>query len=104
MKGSWKSTARRPRLRYPGPSLFARLPSVSLPLGDTTDRMMHHLPVASFRCAARLSVAILAWLLAAPALPAALQISPATISLDSPETTQQLLVTGGTPAAPIDLT
>jgi hypothetical protein len=48
--------------------------------------------------------AVLAWLLSAAAAPAALRVEPGRVVLDSPETTQQLLATGGPPAAPVDWT
>lgn len=48
----------------------------------------------------RWSVAVLLWLLSVSALPAAVRVSPALVVLDSPETTQQLLVTDGV----VDLT
>src|SRR5262245_47650908 len=52
---------------------------------------MHYLPGTSLRWPS----AVLVWLLSAPALPAALRVSPAAVVLDSPETTQQLLVLDG---------
>jgi hypothetical protein len=42
----------------------------------------------------RTFAAVAVWLLWAAVLPAAFQVSPAKVILDSPETTQQLLVTG----------
>jgi hypothetical protein len=63
---------------------------------DTTERMMHH--------HVRTLASVAVWLVSAAILPAAFQVSPAKVILDSPETTQQLLVTGGTAAAPLDLT
>src|SRR4051794_26232545 len=52
----------------------------------------------------RIVASVAVWLLNAALLPAALQVSPTKVILDSPETTQQLIVTGGTAAAPLDLT
>src|SRR5437660_1027754 len=69
--------------------------------------MMHYQTQHS-SAALRLPILLVAWLLSTtPDLsaqargPAALQVSPAKIVLDSPETTQQLLVTGD---GPLDLT
>ena len=59
--------------------------------------------MASFS-AGRLPLAILAWLCAASSLSAGILVEPARVVLDSPETTQQLLVSGGPSAAPVDLT
>jgi len=66
---------------------------------------MHDQPAISFLFVSRLAASILAWLLTTAALPAALQVCPAQVVLDSPETTQQLLVTGqGQQPATVDLT
>lgn len=54
--------------------------------------------------AGRRPLAVLVWLLAASSLPAGIHVEPARVVLDSPETTQQLLVSGGTLAVPVDLT
>ena len=48
--------------------------------------------------------ALLLWLLCTASLPAALRVSPAAFVLQSPETTQQLLVTGQQGAGPVDFT
>src|SRR5262249_48057908 len=73
--------------------------------GDATERTMHTHARISAPFALRLVPAILTWLLTAAFLPAAaLRVEPAKVVLDSPEATQQLLVTGGDPAAPVDWT
>src|SRR5262249_29079085 len=65
---------------------------------------MHHhagtFPLLAFR----LLRVLLAWLLSASTLPAEVRVEPAKVHLNSPESTQQLLVTGGPTAAPVDLT
>jgi Protein of unknown function (DUF1549)/Protein of unknown function (DUF1553) len=53
---------------------------------------MHDQPAFPSLFSSRLPLALLAWLLSTAALPAALVVSPAKVVLDSPETTQQLLV------------
>jgi len=65
---------------------------------------MHHHAGTFTLLAFRLLPALLAWLLSASALPASVRVEPAKVLLNSPESTQQLLVTGGTSAAPVDLT
>ena len=86
---------------------------------------VYHSPGTFFRPTDPVPFAVLAWLLAlapvtaglqpadgesagnkpaATGKPAVLRVEPARVVLDSPETTQQLLVTGGPPAAPLDLT
>src|SRR5262249_47576538 len=71
---------------------------------DATERTMLHHPGPRAPFARRLPLAVVAWLLSAATLPAALHVSPAKVILDGPETTQQLLVTAGGPAAPLDVT
>src|SRR5438132_11252755 len=61
---------------------------------------MHHLVLFP----SRLLPALLAWLLLTGVLPAALRVEPAKVVLDSPEATQQLLITGGERSAPVDWT
>ena len=48
----------------------------------------------------RLLLTLLAWFLPVGVLPAALRVEPVRVVLDSPEATQQLLVTGGNSVAP----
>jgi len=65
---------------------------------------MHHHAGTFALFAFRLLPALLVWLLSTSTLPAALRVEPAQVFLNSPESTQQLLVTGGSQAAPVDLT
>ncbi len=54
--------------------------------------------------AMRFPTALLLWMLTTASVPAALRVSPAAFVLQSPETTQQLLVTGQQGAGPVDFT
>src|SRR5205823_5423794 len=74
---------------------------IAHPHGDVTERTMHH-PVNPFT--SRLLSVLLVWLLSVGVLPAAFRVEPVRVVLDSPEATQQLLVTEGNSAAAIDRT